>query len=123
MKSKLVPLFVLGVVVILSLLYFIYPKNEFTERDDVLLRQISFLINADICIRDFEKNESRIPKDIKELIENYPSLLAMRESFEHEARDVLYQNHAGDGVRIKISNTRPRVDLELRTSGKITKIQ
>lgn len=122
MKLKSISLFTLALVAFLTLLYILYPKNEFADRDDVLLRQISFLVNVDICIHDFEKKRSRLPKDMEELIENYPSLLAMRESFEHDVRSVVYLNEDVDRTRVRISNFRPRMDLELGLNGKIVKI-
>jgi hypothetical protein len=101
--------------------YYLFPKSELAVRDDVILRQISFLVNADICIRDYKSKNGHAPKNISELLKNYPDLVHIFSDFKNKTLAVNYTLKPNNTVHINILNPRPRLNLELTEEGDIKK--
>lgn len=122
MKPKLIAMYCAVVTIVGLVLYLLVPKSDFTPRDAVVLAQISFLVNADICIKDFKGRNGKVPKDMQELLDRCPELGVVYRSFEKDILSIVYINNPGSPIRFKIFNVRPRLDLELSSNGRINHV-
>lgn len=120
MKPKLIAMYCAVITTVGLSLYLLVPKNDFTPRDEVVLSQISFLVNADICMKDFKGRNGEVPKDMQELLDRCPELGVIYRSFEKDISSIVYINNPESPIRFKIINVRPRLDLELSSNGKIS---
>jgi hypothetical protein len=92
--------------------YILWPKLELAKKDNLLLQEMSFLINARGFIEDYKNRKGVLPENIDDIYREYPDLYRLKPSTT-ENWSLRYSKKSMEEFVIGFDNVGKRDDLEL----------